>query len=205
MRPVWALAATALLAVGATAACGEKPEPEIAEAPPAVERAEALPELPAGWKELKNRAQGFALGLPPGWRQGARCLRSSREEGTASVLCSPDRLLTLSIAADRTDEALELDPSTFARRALAGLAGSYRRFEEREPRPFRAHYPGAIASATGVARRSGVEQELSLVVLRRDGVANFTAAIAANAKRATPAHTALAERALRTLRSGPVG
>jgi hypothetical protein len=44
---------------------------------------------------------------------------------------------------------------------------------------------------------------VSVIVLRRDNVAVFTAVIASNAAKATRQHTEFAERALRALRSQP--
>ena len=50
-----------------------------------------------------------------------------------------------------------------------------------------------------------MNQNVQVVVLRRDGVANFTAVIAANADKPTEPATKLADKALETLRSQPVG
>jgi hypothetical protein len=197
-----------LLAAGALAAalggCGEKEEPEVQPPPRPAERSERVPKLPPAWTEARNEDQGFALGVPPWWRLGRDCLPHGRTPGATTVLCSPDRLVTLSVSADRSDEALELAPGAFAVRATERLGEERypRGLEAGRPRPFGTHYNGVVLRAQGKAA-AGVEQDVSVVVLRRAGIANFTAVIAANAGKRTGPAVRLAERALRTLRSQP--
>ena len=56
----------------------------------------------------------------------------------------------------------------------------------------------AVATARG-----GVDQRLSVIVLRRDRVATFTVVLAKNAERATGPSKRLALRVIETLRSRP--
>jgi hypothetical protein len=56
--------------------------------------------------------------------------------------------------------------------------------------------------ATGTAK-GGVNQRVSVIVLRRDEVITFTVVIAKNAKEATGPSKRLAERIVETLRSRP--
>jgi hypothetical protein len=170
-----------------------------------LEEPEQVKGLPAGWTVERNEAQGFALGAPPGWGRGAECLAGGAELGPVTILCSPDKLVTLSVQADRTNEALELEPEAFASRTMEGLADSYEGLEPGKPEPFKAHYDGAAVSGQGRAVGSGVMQDVRVVVLRREGAANFTAVIAANAEKPTGPAVKLAEQALRELRSQPVG
>jgi hypothetical protein len=199
---VVAMAAAAALLVAVAAGCGEREEPEPTTIP-VLERPEQVPKLPGGWKVVMVPEQGLELGLPPGWRKGRKCLAKKAPPGTATVLCSPDKLLTLSITADRTDEALELPPEDFALRVMAGLNENYQRpLKPGKPKPFKAHYDGAKVRASGKVAK-GVRQDVSVIVLRRDDIANITAVIAKHAARATSQHTKFAERTLRTLRSQP--
>lgn len=195
-----ALAGAALLAGG----CGSGSE-EAPSQPRPPEKAESVGGLPPGWTVAEDAAQGFALGAPPGWREGGDCLKAGGEPGNVTVLCSPDKLVTLSVSADRTNEALELEPGEFAVRTLEGLADSYDGLEPGEPKPFRGHYDGASVTGSGEAVGTGVRQDVTVVVLRREGAANFTAVIAANAEQPTEPAVKLAGEALETLRSQPVG
>ncbi|HVE67811.1 MAG TPA: hypothetical protein VNB64_04445, partial [Solirubrobacteraceae bacterium] len=71
-------------------ACGDE---SPSEPPPPEERADRTGSLPAGWTRVVNRRAGFSLGIPPGWTaRGAR---------GATLVRSGDRLLAVSIAADR--------------------------------------------------------------------------------------------------------
>jgi hypothetical protein len=197
------LTASALLVAG----CGEDDESSPPPPPRPPETAEKLPKLPRGWKPLRSGAQGFALGSPPGWREGRKCFgrRARVQPGAATMLCSPDRLVSVGISADRTIEAVEVPLDEFASRALTALSNSGfgGALEPDEPKPFKGRYVGVRMSAAGRAK-TGVRQRVDLVVLRRDSLVTFTAAIAANAKQPTAPAVRLAERSLRTLRSRPV-
>jgi hypothetical protein len=195
--------AAALIALG-IAACGEREEPEVTTTTPPVERAERVPKLPQRWKVEKNRKQGFALGVPPGWHAGRKPCHVRDVSPEATVVCSPDRLLTLTITADRTDEALELSTHNFAVRVMAGISENYQKpLDAGKPKPFSAHYDGAKVSATGRAAK-GVREDVSVIVLRREGLVTISAVIAAHASKATAKHKKFAERTLRTLRTKPV-
>ncbi len=200
------LACLALLAGCGGDDDGDGDAPEEATSPPNVEQPEQVGGLQRGWTVERNSAQGFSLGAPPGWREGADCLRGGAEApGGVTIMCSPDKLVTLSVSADRTNEALEVDPAEFAARTLTGLADSYDELEPGKVKPFKGHYDGASVEGTGKAVGTGVNQNVQVVVLRRDGVANFTAVIAANADKPTEPAAKLANEALETLRSQPVG
>jgi hypothetical protein len=200
------LIAALVAAAVALAGCGgDDDEPEVPPVDRKPERPEQVSGLPSGWTVEENKAQGFELGAPPGWRSGGDCLKGGAPAGPVTILCSPDKLVTLSVAADRTDEALELEPGEFAVRTMVGLAEGYDRLEPGKPRPFKARYPGASVEGTGEAVGTGVRQDVTVVVVRREGAANFTAVIAANADKPTEPAVKLAEEALTTLRSQPVG
>jgi hypothetical protein len=168
------------------------------------EKAERVGNLPAGWTVERNPAQGFSLGAPPGWRAGGDCLRGGAKPGQVTILCSPDKLVTMSVAADRSDDALELSAEEFAIQTAESLADRYDDLRRRPPRPVRGHYEGAVVKARGEAAATGVDQNVEVVVLRREGAATFTAVIAANADKPTEPAVGLAERALSTLRSKPI-
>lgn len=186
---VAALAAAALF-VG----CGDSADEDGQPAPRAAETPHSVPDLPRGWETHVNLPGGFALGLPPGWR--------ARDRGTTTEIRSFDGLVVLTIAADRTGEALELDPAEAASRTLGSLPGFAEPIEPGASRRFEHRYDAHAVRGSGRARGS-VDQELKVVVLRRDDLVTITVLVAANAdRRARPARR-IADRAIRTLRTRP--
>jgi hypothetical protein len=185
------LVAAVLLAAG----CGDsddEPEPE----PRPLETAEKLPKLPSGWREHTNRAGGFALGVPRGWKATDRKI--------STLVRSFDRLVAVSITPDRTSEALELPLEDFATRALLALDGFRGDIDPSDPRPFKHRYDGVRVRARATEADSGVEQDLELIVLRRPRLATFTVVIAANAERDSAPSRRVAQRVVDTLRGRPV-
>jgi hypothetical protein len=174
------------------------------------ETAEALPDLQAGWRPYADARLGLALGVAPRWERGNTCFPGGHEarEATAAnvlVLCSPDLLTTVSITADRGREALELPVAAFARRAFAALSerryrGSLEAGHVRRPS---GHYEAAAVTGRGEARGSRFRQRVTLIVLRRPGLVNYTAVIATNAERAPEREQHEAERMVRTVRDQP--
>ena len=193
MAPRVALLALALAVLGA-AGCGsaETPEPQ----PRPVETIDRLPDLPPGWHEHVNPAGGYAFGLPRGWKASDR--------GSTTEVRSFDRLVAIHFGADRTGEALALDPGEFATRALAGAPGYEEPLEPGAPRPFRHRYKAARASASGRSAETGVALDVSMIVMRRDRTAVLSALIAANASADARASRRLAERVVATVRSRPL-
>ncbi len=186
-------AIVALVWAGCGDADGDEPQPP-ARPPETVDR---VPDLPARWKVHVNGADGFAFGLPPGWKADDR--------SGSTLVRSYDRLVAVSITADRTNDALDTPLEPFATRALVTLPGFEDQLEPGETRRFEHRYQGVAVAGTGTAVKSGVRQRLKLIVLRRDSLVTFTVVIAANRSEAAGASEAIAERLVRTLRSRPVG
>jgi hypothetical protein len=190
-----ALVAT-LLATALLASCGDDDGDE-APAPGALaaETVDSVPKLPPDWKEHVNRAGGFAIGLPPGWK--------ARDRGTTTEIRSFDGLVVLSVTADRTGEAQAIDVGEAATRTLASLSGFADPIEPGRPRELEHRYEAAEVSGQGRSAGNGLEQDLTVVVLRRGELVTTTVLIAANAdKRAKPARR-IADRVVQTLRTQP--
>jgi hypothetical protein len=187
------LACAGALGLG-LAGCGgtDIPEPE----PRPVESVGEVPDLPSGWRVHVNPAGGYAFGVPRGW--------TTRDRGTQTEVRSFDHLVVIAFTADRTGEALALDPGEFATRTAAATAGFEEPLEPGEHRDFRHPYDAARVEARGTNERTGVEQDVTVVALRRDELAQLTATIFANATPAAARSRALAEKVVGTLRSRPV-
>ncbi|MGH2954907.1 MAG: hypothetical protein ACRDK9_13015 [Solirubrobacterales bacterium] len=188
--PALLLIGLALLAAG----CRDSDEPEPEPRPP--ETAEELPKLPSGWQPHTNRPGGFAIGVPRGWKASDRRI--------STLVRSFDRLVAVSITPDRTDDALELPLDDFATRALLALDGFESAIEPGDPRPFGHRYEGITVKARATAAKTGIEQALELIVLRREGLAAFTVVIAGNAERDSGPARRVARRMVATLRGRPV-
>jgi hypothetical protein len=171
----------------ATTTTTPQPRPE--------ETFQEVPDLPPGWKVHANRAGGFALGVPPGWKPDDR--------QASTRVRSFDRLVAVSIAPDRTVEGLEIPLEDFATRTLAALPGFEGELDPGPSRRFKHRYNGIEVRAAGKAE-TGVREQVRVVVLRRDEIVTFTAVMAVNAKPAAHASERLAERMLGTVRSRPI-
>lgn len=189
MVRVAAICATALATAALLLGC-DGDEPQRATTP--AETAERA-SLPAGWQRLANFDAGITLGAPPGWQV--------RRRGTRTTLRSPDRLVAVTLSADRTRDAIATGAEEFARRVAASLP--YRSARIGRPRSFAHAYPAVAIALTG-RTRSGLGQAGLVVVLERRQIVKITALVAANQSKASGRDLETARRILRTVRSRPV-
>jgi hypothetical protein len=159
------------------------------------ETVDKLPKLPPGWHEYVNHRAGFALGRAPGWR--------AKRDGGGSLLRSPDRLVAISISADRTREAIEFPLGEYALEAAKALPG-FHDLHVKRPRRFKAQYNSQAVEAKGRAK-GGVRQSLLFIAMRRDHLATYPVLVASNAERDTRFYEDEALRIVRTLRGRPIG
>jgi len=177
-RPLVPLVLMAALLAG----CGGDGDGGAAASPPPTTTTPQQPaKLPAGW----NR-----------WR--------AQDRGASTLIRSPDHLVAVSIVADRTGDALAVPADQFATQVLAALP------YQPSLNPGPAHrfggtpLDGFSTDASGQAA-GGVEQRVTVVVLRHDGYVNYTVVVAANAGRTPAAERAEALAMVRTLRDYPIG
>lgn len=184
------LAALSLIAGG----CGGDeagPEPDTSGA------AQTLPKLPERWQEHRDPSIGYVIGKPPGWR-----VKPSR---MAALIRSPDHLVAVTIVANRDDEALEVPVEQFATDALAALPGFKNRLKPSPPQALQGTPLDAVwTAATGTTVGRGIKERATLLVLRREGVVNYTVAIVENAQHGSSRkNREVALRMIRTLRDLP--
>jgi hypothetical protein len=197
MRPRDARLVSALVAAAALAGvvgCGgddDGPEPPQHRA----ETVDKLPKLPAGWHKYVNHRAGFAIGMAPGWR--------AERDGTSTLLRSPDRLVAISISADRTAEAVEFPLDDYAEQALEALP-RFDHLKSGKAHLFKAHYQAEAVNATGRSH-GGVRQQLTFIAMRRKDLATYAVLVARNAERDTRFYEREALRIVRTLRGRPIG
>ena len=188
LRLLAALAAAALAGCGSSGVTPPKSVPETAQPPAAV---------PAGWVRKLDNEHGFSIAVPPGWQKSTR--------GDATLFRSPDHLVAVTLSVDRTSGAFATPVDEFARRTLVALPGYKGKLIPSPPKRI-AGTPldTAVVSSVGEAAASGVRQDISVAVLRRDHFVNYTAVIAANAAATPAAELALARQMLATLRDLPI-
>ena len=192
MRAAKALAALAFTAA-LTTGCGsdDPPDPD----PRPVETAEKSPKLPDGWTRHANEDGGFELGLPRGWK--------AVDRGTTTRVTSFDQLVVLSIAADRTNEAIEYDLEEFASATIAALQGYEKELAGKAKR-YKHRYDGATVEVDGVKAKGGGKQDVAVIILRRPKLALFTIIEQANASAESDPAKELAAEVIATLRSRPI-
>jgi hypothetical protein len=151
------------------------------------------PPLRAG-AVLINTDGGYSVGAPHGW--------IPEQQGGVTVLTSPDRVVTVAVTSDRTDEALAADPAAIARTAIQSLPG-FAGIHVAAAAPFKAHYPAV--EVTGTARRVAdkLDQAFRSFVLVRAKLAVFTVLASRVAKSHSPFATQV-DAIVRSLRGRPV-
>jgi hypothetical protein len=158
--------------------------------------------MPKRWRAHGDRRIGYRIGIPPGWQ-----VSRSRTNGVlAALIRSPDHLVALTLVAARDPDALELPLDEFATSALAALPGFKTPLQPSTPRPFEeTPFDAVQTTATGTTHR-GIEERTRLLVLRREGIVNYTVAIVANARRGdSRQNRAVTTKMMHTLRDQPVG
>jgi hypothetical protein len=119
------------------------------------------------------------------------------------LLRSPDRLVAVSISADRAPEALEISLRDYGPQVVEALRG-FEDLKAGKPHFFEHRYQGATVSATARARESDIRQRLTFIGLRRDELATYGVLIARNAEQDSGLYGRQAIRMVRTLRGRPV-
>lgn len=116
---------------------------------------------PRGWKTAGNREAGFSLSVPRSWTGGV--------EGTATLIRSKDRLLVITIAADRGEQGRKLTASDYAHRTMAALPG----FEGSVAPGVRAvggsPYRSARVDGRGTLKTSRRVEGITVVAFQRPG------------------------------------
>ncbi len=197
--PVGLVVALALTGVG----CGDDATTETATQTTAPrETRQALPKRPKHWRAHVDQSIGYKVRIPPGWQ-----VSGSRTGGVkAALIRSPDHLVAVTLVAARDPDALEVPLDEFATGALAALPGFRTPLEPSTPRSFEGTPLDAVqTAATGSTQSRGIKERTRLVVLRREGIVNYTVAIVQNARRKHSAKDrAVALKMVRTLRDQPV-
>jgi hypothetical protein len=183
-----ALLVAALVAGLIGAGCGD--EDEFTGSPnPAKEQSDPPAKPPPGWRTFKNPRAGFTLSVPPGWLARAR--------GSATLIRSPDRLVAVTVAADRSEAARTVPPRRYALRTFRALPG----FRDLKANAFRkvkrSPYPNARVDGAGTFARRHQRQRITVAAFGRPRRVTYTVI----AFSASPAHAREFDVMLASLRA----
>ena len=184
-----ALLVAALIAGLAGAGCGE--EDGFTGSPnPAKERSDPPAKPPVGWRTFTNRRAGFTLSVPPGWPARAR--------GSATLIRSTDRLVAVTVAADRSEAGRTVPPRRYALRAFRALPG----FRSLKPAELArkvkgSPYKSARVNGTGTLVRRRQRQRITVAAFQRPRRVTYTVV----AFSASAAHSGEADLMLASLRA----
>jgi hypothetical protein len=183
-----AVACAALVAPG----CGG--EDETAGSPdPATERSDPPADPPPGWRTFANRRAGFTLSVPREWL--------ARTRTSATLIRSSDRLMAITVAADRSEAGRTTRPRPYARRAFRALPG-FRKLRATPARPVRrSPYPSSRLDGTGTLAKTRNRQHITVAAFRRGNRATYTVVAFATPIGRVPAHAGPLRRILASLRA----
>lgn len=172
--------------------CGD--EDKFAGSPdPASERNDPPAKPPAGWRTFANRRAGFTISVPPGWP--ARARRS------ATLIRSPERLLAVSIAADRSEAARTTPPDQYARRTFRALPG-FRDLKVTGTRKVaKSPYDSARVDGAGTLVQRRQRQHITVAAFRRGRRATYAVVAFTAPAGGAPAHAAELDALLASLRA----
>ena len=160
-----ALLVIGLLAVSVAAGCGDEDEFE-GSPDPATERNDAPANPPPGWRTFANRAAGFTLSVPREW--------NARTRRNATLIRSSDRLMAVTVAADRSADGRETRPRRYARETFRALPGFRRKRRLAARGVPRSPYAAARVDGSGVLARRRQRQRMTVAAFRRPGRVTFT-------------------------------
>ena len=160
-----ALLVAALLAGLTGSGCGE--EDEFAGSPnPARERSDPPAKPPTGWRTFANGRAGFTLSVPPAWPARAR--------GSATLIRSSDRLVAVTVAADRSEAARTTPPRGYARRTFRALPG-FRNLKVNAVRKVEhSPYPSARVDGAGTLAERRQRQHITVAAFQRPHRVTYT-------------------------------
>jgi hypothetical protein len=190
MRPTVRMAVLAT-AVATLAGCGSS------DGGGSRERADRPVKPPPGWRTVRNVRAGFTIAVPRSW--------PARTKRGATLIRSEDRLVAMTVGADRGKAGRESAPADYARETLQELPG-FEGSVSTAVRPIPSvPYGTARVDGVGTVRTSRRAQRITVVAYHRPGLVTFAAIAFRNARLAVDLDEAVLRRALRTFRAGPPG
>ena len=186
---------TAILALALVAGCGGEGGPRNEAPDPYDEPIDAPAPPPAGWRTVADTASGFTVAAPRTW--------SARRRRAATVLRSDDRLVVISIAADRGRTGRTTSPARYARATLRSLPRFRGRISRAAGPVPGSPYRSAVVRARGRLGGARALQRLTAAVFHRPGRVTYAAIVFRNARVKPRFNDPIVRRVLRSFRARP--
>lgn len=177
---------TALVGLVLVAGCGGSDSGSGNPPDPQRESLERPAAPPAGWRVVGNREAGLSVSAPRTW--------PARIRGPATLIRSEDRLLAVSLTADRSEGGRGLSAQSYARRTLLALPGFRRARPVRLGQVARSPYGSFEVQAKADRRR------VRVAAFQKPRRVTYTAVAFSNAGVAPQANDATLQRILASLR-----
>lgn len=193
MPPLPRIAAAAAALALVQAGCTEDEGPDRSTA--AVERSDPAAAPPPGWRTVKNASAGFTIAVPGTWTATGTSRRT--------IIRSDDRLVAVSISADRTAPGRELPAERYARRTIRTVPNFAGTVGKKVSRVRGSRYESAVLSATGTVNPSNLSQRISVAIFHRPGRVTYGALVFRNAGVEPRFNDRTIDRILRSFRAQP--
>jgi hypothetical protein len=178
-----------LAAVLAAAGCGGGDSKTPAE------HADRPAKPPHGWKTIRNRPAGFTLSVPRNW--------TVRLKHAATLIRSKDKLLVITVAADRGAQGRNLGATAYARQTLDALPEFEGSVLPAATRVHRSPYRNARVDGAGTLKTSKRPERIAVVAYRRPKKVTYALVAFFNPKLPGSYYEPTLRRVLRSLRGQP--
>jgi hypothetical protein len=164
------LLAVALLAL---TGCGGGDSKKKSDVPnPKDEPTDAAAKPPAGWHTVKNKIAGFTVSAPDSW--------ADAPTKAATAIRSDDKLVVVSIAADRSPKGANTSAKNYATETLKATTSA--KTDGKVHTIKGSPYDNAYIVATGKIPGQKIPQTVTTVIYHRKGHVTYGMLIFANAK-----------------------
>lgn len=173
-------------------ACGDE-EKSGGSPDPGTERIDPPAKPPDGWHTISNRTAGFTLSVPRDWRV--------RKRAGATLVRSADRLLAITLAADRSEAGRKRPAARYVRQAFRAVPG-FRGLRAKRTRRVRGSpYESRRVDGTGTLRSRKQRQHVAVAAFRRPGRVTYASVIFGANLRGRIPHSRELETLLASLRA----
>jgi len=162
---------------------------------PRPERADRPATPPPGWRTVRNSEAGFTVAAPRTW--------SAATKRGRTLIRSDDRLVAVSISADRTPTGRDLPPARYARRTIRTLPNFAGRVDGQSSSLPGSPYDSAVLNAIGTVEPSSLSQQISVAIFQRPGRVTYGALVFRNAGVKPRFNERTLNRMLRSFRAQP--